>query len=489
MERHRPLSRTWARVAFAACAVWLLLYEFRVLVAPGLDAGPLTSRFAHVVVLLASSLLILARAATAPRERVAWLLIGSGVLAWSLGEVYYTAVLWDAEVIAIPSPADIGYLLLPPLVLTGVVLLLRARAREVPRTLWVDGVIAALAVAALSATLVFETVLDTVEGNAAAVATNLAYPLADLVLLSLIAGTLAGTGWRLDRTWMLLAIGVSTFWLADSLYLVQTAAGTFTSGGPIDTGWWAGLLLIAVAAWQRPPERVRAPQEGSLRLIAVPLGFGLVGLALLVYGCLTDLNPLAIGLAAASLVAVMIRLTLTFRENVVMLRASRTEANTDALTGLGNRRALAAAVEELLPTGSEPARPLVLALFDLDGFKLYNDAFGHPAGDALLVRLGSNLAAFLEHRGAAFRMGGDEFCVLIEPRADDPGELVRSAAAALSETGEGFEIGCSFGSILLPQRRRSPWRRCASPTSACTPRSTRGACPPAARARPCCCAR
>jgi two-component system cell cycle response regulator len=456
MERLAPLIRAWPRAAFAACAVWLALYELRVIVAPGLDAGPLTSRFAHDVVVIASSALILARALRAGRERLEWLLIGAGVLAWSLGEVYYTVVLWDAEVIAIPSPADIGYLLLPPLALAGILLLLRARARAVPRTLWVDGVIAALAVAALSAALVFETVLDNVEGNAAAVATNLAYPLGDLVLLSLIVGALAGAGWRLDRTWMLLAIGVSTFWLADSLYLVKTAEGTFTSGGPIDTGWWAGMFLVAAAAWQRPPVRVRAPQGESLRLIAVPLGFGLVGLALLVYGSAASLNPLAIVLATASLAAVMLRLTLTFRENVAMLRASRDEAMTDALTGLGNRRALAAEIDDLLPAEGEPPRPVVLALFDLDGFKHYNDTFGHPAGDALLVRLGRNLASSLEQRGSAFRMGGDEFCVLIEPGGDEAEQLVRSAAAALSESGDGFTIGCSYGWILLPEEAADP---------------------------------
>jgi two-component system, cell cycle response regulator len=469
-QRLGAVSRTWSRTAFAVCAAWLLLYELRVIVAPSLDAGPLTSRFAHDVVLLVSAALILARAFGARRERTAWVLIGLGVLAWSLGEVYYTAVLWDAEVIAIPSPADVGYLLLPPLALAGILLLLRARARSVPRTLLVDGVIAGLAVGAFSAALVFDAVLENVEGNALAVATNLAYPLGDLVLLSLIVGALAGTGWRLDRTWMLLAIGVSTFWLADSLYLVKTAEGTFVSGGPIDTGWWAGLFLIATAAWQRPPARVRAPQGESLRLIAVPLSFGLVSLALLVYDSFWSLNPLAIALAAASLVAVMIRLTLTFRENVAMLRHSRDEAMTDALTGLGNRRALSVAIEDLLPEsyvaeGAESAErlagetdfpPLVLALFDLDGFKHYNDTFGHPAGDALLVRLGRNLAACLERRGRAFRMGGDEFCVLIEPGADEPEQLVHSAAAALSESGDGFTIGCSFGSILLPEEASDP---------------------------------
>jgi diguanylate cyclase (GGDEF)-like protein len=347
---------------------------------------------------------------------------------------------------------------MPPLMLVGILLLLRARAREVPRTLWVDGLIAALAVGALSAAIVFETVLENVEGHGLAVATNLAYPLGDLVLLALIVGALAGTGWRLDRTWMLLAIGVSTFWLADSLYLVKTAEGTFVSGGPIDTGWWIGLVLIAAAAWQRPPARVRHPAGESLRLIAVPLGFGLTGLGLLVYGALADLNLLAIGLASASLLAVMVRLTLTFRQNVEMLRASRDEALTDALTGLGNRRALARELEDLLPEdGAEAIEiPLVLALFDLDGFKHYNDTFGHPAGDSLLVRLGANLSACLEGRGRAFRMGGDEFCVLFEPGADDPLPLVQSAAAALSETGDGFTIGCSYGWILLPTEASVP---------------------------------
>jgi two-component system, cell cycle response regulator len=438
------------RLLFVACAAWIVLAEARALLAPDLTVGPLFARGAHDVVLLVAAGLCLARAATLTgSERLAWGLIAGGVLAWSLGEIYYTAVVWEDPDPPIPSLADVGYLLFPPLALTGAVVLLRSRARGLPRRLWVDGVTAALGVSALSAAIVFETVLESVEGRPLAIATGLAYPLTDLVLLGLFVGALASTGWRLDRTWMMLAVGVSTFWLADSLYLVRTAHGTYESGGWFDAGWWVGLLLIAAAAWQPVPERCARPADERLRIVVVPLAFGTTGLSLLVYGALADLNPLAVGLAAASLLAVMARATVTFSDNVAMLRASRDEALTDALTGLGNRRALARTLAELLPD-VRPQRPLVLALFDLDGFKHYNDTFGHPAGDTLLVRLGANLAAFLRGRGQAFRMGGDEFCVLFQTDGEPAEPTVLGAAEALSEHGDGFSITCSYGAITMP---------------------------------------
>ena len=182
----------------------------------------------------------------------------------------------------------------------------------------------------------------------------------------------------------------------------------------------------------------------------MPLGFGSVGLGLLVYAAFAPLNALAVGLAAASIVAVMARLVLTFSDNVGMLRHSRGEALTDPLTDLGNRRALAKALERALPT-IDDADPLVLVLFDLDGFKHYNDTFGHPAGDALLVRLGAALASYLDGRGHAFRMGGDEFCALFRPGAQVAAPIIAGAAGALSEQGEAFRISCSYGAITLPR--------------------------------------
>jgi diguanylate cyclase (GGDEF)-like protein len=93
---------------------------------------------------------------------------------------------------------------------------------------------------------------------------------------------------------------------------------------------------------------------------------------------------------------------------------------------------------------------MTLALFDLNGFKQYNDAFGHPAGDALLGRLGHNLSRFITRRGQAYRMGGDEFCIVFESGDDPPDFVIAGAERALREHGEGFDIGASYGVVALP---------------------------------------
>src|SRR3954470_11639348 len=83
------------RAGFAACAFWLALHELHAVLVPGLDVGPVFSRYAHDVLLLSASGLAFAGALRRRgAERIAWLLISAGVLAWSLGEIYYTVVLW-----------------------------------------------------------------------------------------------------------------------------------------------------------------------------------------------------------------------------------------------------------------------------------------------------------------------------------------------------------------------------------------------------------
>src|SRR4029079_18091684 len=145
------------------------------------------------------------------------------------------------------------------------------------------------------------------------------------------------------------------------------------------------------------------PLEGR-RTLVVPTLFALLGLTLLISDHFSRLNLLAVALAWASLLAVIGRFGMTFFANLTMLADTRTEALTDALTGLGNRRRLMRDLEDALPP--EDRAPCALVLYDLNGFKGYNDVFGHPAGDALLARLGARLGEPVSPAPPAYPMGG-----------------------------------------------------------------------------------
>ena len=137
-------------------------------------------------------------------------------------------------------------------------------------------------------------------------------------------------------------------------------------------------------------------------------------------------------------------------EREVLLGTRRDESRTDVLTGLGNRRALA---DDLLHALAEPSKDaeLLLAVLDLDGFKQYNDTFGHGAGDALLQRLGLRLAeSVTAHAGSVYRIGGDEFCMFARVGAAEAEALLGNVTGALKDGGDGWQIGCSLGAAWIP---------------------------------------
>jgi GGDEF domain-containing protein len=153
------------------------------------------------------------------------------------------------------------------------------------------------------------------------------------------------------------------------------------------------------------------------------------------------------------------------------------QARHDPLTHLANRRQLEADLAGALASGTDR----ILAVFDLDGFKAYNDMFGHPAGDALLLRLSARLGAAVAGSGTAYRLGGDEFCIL----TSEPASIQR-AVAALYEQGESFSVGSSCGVVDLPAEARDSGTPCSSPTPACTGRRARAPARRDARRTTCC---
>jgi diguanylate cyclase (GGDEF)-like protein len=383
------------------------------------------------------------------RDRAAWTVITAAMACWTFGEIWYAV--YEPE--TYPSMADLGFILFYPLLYVGLVLLLRSRARTIGGTLWLDGATAALAAGAFGAAVIFEIVTDVTQGSTSVVVTNLSYPLGDVLLLSAVFGVFSLTGGRPGTRWLLLGLGVLSTALADIIYLFQSAEGTYVEGTWIDILWPTALLLIAASAWVSDHTRAGLSVEGK-PLLAVPAVCAVVATGVLVYDHFATLNILAIALSTGALLLVVVRLGVTFRENQRLYELTRQEATTDALTGLGNRRQLVADLERRLH--AESVRPTLLMLFDLDGFKSYNDTFGHPAGDALLERLGGKLASVPGSDGAVYRLGGDEFCLMTHVAEGEAEELIDRACAALTEHGEGFEIETSFGAIVLPDEATDP---------------------------------
>ncbi|MEA2449769.1 MAG: hypothetical protein QOG63_1701 [Thermoleophilaceae bacterium] len=400
-----------------------------------------------LVVLSAAWCLI--RAAVQRRDRLPWALIGIALSMWAGAELINTLYLDHLAEPPYPSIADALWLGFYPPAYVALVLLVRGRMRGQRRvSLWMDGLLAALTIAAVGEVIVMQPVLEQSGGTALQVATDLAYPMGDLLLLSLIFGVFAMTGWRPGRAWMLIAAGFVAAVVADTVYAFQVQAGTYQLGTVLDALWPAATLLVGYAAWA-PSGRTIEVRPSGLRVLVLPVLFGATALGLLVYDHFKTIDNLALVLATLTMATVLGRTAITFSENLRMLHYSRREAMTDPLTGLGNRRRLMIDLMREIDEAT-PGRPAALVLYDLDGFKRYNDNFGHPAGDALLARLGHNLAVSVAATGRAYRLGGDEFCALVRIGPAEAEEMLERTRDALTEIGQGFVVSSSHGIVFLP---------------------------------------
>jgi diguanylate cyclase (GGDEF)-like protein len=447
----RPDIRVKLWMAGAVLAVGFLAFTVHAAVGPGESSGSeLFENWLYEGLLIGAAALCFARAKLVRRERGAWFTIGLGLAVWTAGEIYYAIALSGAETVPIPSPADLGYLAFYPLTYVGLIMLLRSRIGSFSAPQWLDGLIVGSAIAAVVAALALAPIeAASTTGSTLAIATNLAYPIADLTLLVLVITAAAFTGWRPGRSWLMLGGGLIVLALSDGAYLLESAQGTYVEGGLLDAAWPLGALMLAAAAWLDPGPRRTSSTQG-MRLALVPAGAALVAVCLQFSADFAPVSVLAEVLTLITLLCVVVRMAMSFRENQQRLQASIYEAQTDPLTGLGNRRHLMSDLEAAARPRPADDKLGLFALFDLDGFKAYNDAFGHPAGDALLSRLGRRLQAFSAPHGKAYRLGGDEFCLLAEITAAEVDGLVAGAAAALSERGDGFLVVPSLGRVLLP---------------------------------------
>jgi diguanylate cyclase (GGDEF)-like protein len=357
------------------------------------------------VVILAVALAGLARPLLVRRDRPPWLLLALATICWAIGDQYWTIMFADADEIPVPSPADVGYLAVYPLASVGLILLARSQLRRVSLSVLLDGLVTSLAVGALVSAFTASRVISGVSGSSTEVITNLSYPLGDLALIVVVVATLSMVGWRADPVWWLLVAGFGLFAVADTAYLLGVNSW-YDDGQWVDGAWMAGLALIPLAGSLR--RRAAPAMLGGFTAVAVQVAFSLIGLAVLVVSAFVQLHPITVGLAAACLVAAGAALTY---EQAQALRRSRTEALTDDLTTVGNRRVLDDRLPALVAESSQ-GRPLLLSVVSIRHLPEINETLGYEYGDGLLAALGARLRDHLGDHAVPARLGGAEIAVL-----------------------------------------------------------------------------
>jgi diguanylate cyclase (GGDEF)-like protein len=390
------------------------------------------------------------------RQRPGWTAIAIALVLFWLGNFLWTTVVqFMKPEPPVPSISDAPFLLMYPVAYLGVGLLVRhTLPPKGSRAIWLDGLIAALGVAALEAVIAITPIAHSDLGSSwAKIATNFAYPIGDLVLVTMLVVVFAVQGWRVDRIWWTLAAGLAIFAFADTVYSVQNTAGTYQTGYPLDAVWMFGTFLIAFSAWQAPGRR--SPGTRNTQPVVIPGLFIVTSLLIVVYATWRRVLPLAVVLATGALVAAVARTAHAYRQ-LRALAETRREARTDELTGLPNRRLFYETLRSSLEPGSGREHLAVL-MIDLDRFKEINDSLGHSVGDEVLRQLGPRLASVVGRSGTVARLGGDEFGLLLAPLTE-PSAATRMAERVRDVLRTHFlldsmtlRVDASIGIALAPE--------------------------------------
>ena len=399
-----------------------------------------------------------------PDRMAPWIAMATGQALFVAGDLlwnYYTAVGEEP----FPSLADALYLSGYPFIAAGLFLLIRRRLAGGDRSGLLDAAILTTAVAILSWTFVMQPQVIETDLDALALGISLAYPVGDVLLIGVAMGLLTTPGAR-TPSFRLLAASLLLLLVADEIYAVQTLAGTYESGGSVDSLYIVAYLLFGASALHPSMRQLTDPHPvavtwlGPVRLLSLAVAM-LTGPALVTLGPTGDgsLFVVAIGTAVLSLL-VLVRLAglvgLLERDvaarRILEARLSY-QAFHDPLTGLSNRRRFVEHADAALR--ARPRSGSVAALFlDLDDFKTINDSRGHAAGDELLTAVAERLQHELRDGDLAARLGGDEFGVLLTDIPDGAyaatvaDRLLAALATPFDVAGQPATIGASIGIAL-----------------------------------------
>ncbi|WP_027169066.1 diguanylate cyclase [Mesorhizobium sp. WSM3224] len=220
-----------------------------------------------------------------------------------------------------------------------------------------------------------------------------------------------------------------------------------------------GALSLLVAAELRTV-RNNGPTEKILFVLSLLSGLNFIARTLVVviahgpfpsYDGFYGSSYWTTALLSHALLSLLIALCLFTAAALDVMRALKAETHTDPLSGILNRRGFEERSALLLDQCGKAGFPVALVLADLDHFKALNDRYGHEAGDRVIADFAARLRSATGARGAAGRIGGEEFAVLL-PLSDLASarlfaEAIRSfySAGAIDGLPPGARVTASFG--------------------------------------------
>ena len=452
----RAHRRAW--MIYAGLGIFLFAYIFSLVVRGPNSSWTWLDGWSIVAFEFIASATCIARGLARRPGRVAVLILGGALTAWAMGDTFLTIESLGGGNPSVPSTADAFYLLFYPLAYVATVSMLQRGLGRLSRPNWLDGVVAGLGSAALCATFAFHRVLDLTMGTSLSTAVNLAYPVGDLLLLSLVIGGSVLLVGRWSVGWCVLGSGLAIIVLGDTFNIFQSSRLATSVGAEVNSAAWpAAILLISMSVWTAP--RKAEPLRPEKTAGMVMPGIAALGcLVILVVGTINHVSEAAIGLAIATLVLVGVRLAMSARQLRIMTEERHRQANTDELTGLGNRRQLTHVLDTFFTDQKEsPGNPRRLAFLfvDLNHFKEINDSFGHPAGDELLRQLGPRLVRSVGPDSSVVRLGGDELGVVLldadeKQAAEVAQRIVDELEVPFSLHRISASVGASIGIAMYP---------------------------------------
>jgi hypothetical protein len=225
----------------------------------------------HEMVIAASALLVLLRGVYEPTNRRAWLVIGLAMAFWCAGGIAWSAVYGGQSSVPYPTFADILWLAWYPLMVVGIAMLIRQRFANFELHRWLDGLAVTLLVLVIGFALIIEPTTDETTQGMLAKVVDFSYPVLDVLLIGTVLGVYALLGWRPDRMWLFIGLGIAATTGADAAFAVQQAHGVGTDENYAFV-WTLGALCIAYAAWTQVPASSHENREVTgMRAIALPL--------------------------------------------------------------------------------------------------------------------------------------------------------------------------------------------------------------------------